>query len=231
LWTGAKEDKILFKKYVVASGQLMRQRTLGGGLSMGWDLSCGAHLRRTLANGTGAINNRSRMFWHDARGAAAAEFALILTLLAIPLLSAIDFGIYIYQGMEFSEAMQVAAQAAWTTCSKGTLPATVNCGGILTVNVGLAAHSTSLGTGVSVGTITEGYYCVKSSDGSLYLVASPPTARPSDCSGVPAGSATTTPGDYLLIPATFTYSPLFPGISIVSVLGTSMSKTAYIRLG
>ena len=146
----------------------------------------------------------SKTFWkfyrRDTLGAAAAEFALILTLLAIPLLSAVDFGIYIYQGMEFSEAMQIGAQAAFTTCSKQPLPATSHCGPALTAAVNQAVGSTSLcggsfcpGSGVQA-TISEGYYCASTggaTSGTLVPVGTFPGTKPADCSGATGGGSAT----------------------------------------
>ena len=50
----------------------------------------------------------ARAYLRCRAGAAAAEFALILTLLVIPLLNAFDIGVYVYQRMQLDNAAQVA---------------------------------------------------------------------------------------------------------------------------
>src|ERR1700739_1473504 len=99
-----------------------------------------------------------RRYRTDRRGAAAAEFALILTLLTFPFLNVIDFGIYAWDRMQLDNAAQVAVQTAWATCSTpANLPATpnsyANCTA-LPAAVTAAVHSTSLGTNVSATSTT-----------------------------------------------------------------------------
>ncbi len=87
----------------------------------------------------------------DKRGAAAAEFAIILALLVIPLLNAIDLGIYAYDYMELRDAAQVAAQAVWARCAPTQLvPAGVSCPGYQNEAVN-TAHGTPLWTNASIG--------------------------------------------------------------------------------
>jgi len=179
----------------------------------------------------------SRIGWPDRiwrdytriqRGAAAVEFALVLALLTVPLLSVIDFGIWIYQAMELGNAAQIAAQAAWATCSQSAqLPATINCP-TLAGAVTAAAQSTTLGSNVAVTSTTENYYCVSSATGQLVVVGSFPGNKPADCSAV--GSAVDEPGDYIAITASYTYTPLFAAIAVASVLATPITETAWMRL-
>ena len=71
-----------------------------------------------------------RAYWGGRRGAAAAEFAIVLTVLVFPLLNVIDFGMYIFVGMEVNEAAQSTAQAALATCTYANppnVPATILC--------------------------------------------------------------------------------------------------------
>jgi hypothetical protein len=42
---------------------------------------------------------------------------------------------------------------------------------------------------------------------------------------------TSAPGDYIIIQTTYTYAPIFPGITVASTFATAMSKTTYMRLG
>jgi Flp pilus assembly protein TadG len=166
----------------------------------------------------------------DHGGAAAAEFALVLGFLLIPLLNAMDFGIYIYQAMELNGAAQAAAEAALVTCggNVNTLPATQNCKALLSAMT-TAAQSTSLGSAVAISSPSENYYCTDSS-GVLVQVGNISTGdQPVDCSAVVPGS-TDAPGDYVLITASFTYNPVFPAASLASLLTTPITKTVWMRL-
>lgn len=169
-----------------------------------------------------------RDYRHIQRGAAAAEFALILALLTVPMLSVIDFGIWLYQAMELDNAAQIAAQAAWAACSQSAqLPATVNCP-TLAGAVTAGAQSTTLGANVAVTSTTENYYCVSGATGQLVVVGSFPGNKPSDCSAV--GSAVDEPGDYIVVTASYTYTPLFAAITVASLLTTPITETAWMRL-
>jgi Flp pilus assembly protein TadG len=169
-------------------------------------------------------------FRRDTRGVAAIEFGAAGMMLAVSMLNAVDVGFYMYRRMEVENAAEVGAQAAWNTCStQAQLPATQNCP-TLNSAVLTAIHSTSLGSNVSLATgyPAEGYYCVNASN-ALQSVGSL-ASRPSNCSAT--GSATTTPGDYLQVQVTFKYTPLFPGISVMSGLGiSSITFTSWMRLG
>lgn len=172
---------------------------------------------------------RHRNFASDVRGTSAIEFSFFASLLSLSLLNVTDVSVYIYKRMEVENAAQMGVQAAFKACdpSNGYLPATTNCPGLTTTVAG-AVQSTSLGAAVQVqsGSPSEGYYCLNSS-GSLQYV-SPVSDKPSDCSS--AGMATLLPEDYIQITTTYAYTPMFPGVSIGSAFGTSISKTAMIRL-
>jgi Flp pilus assembly protein TadG len=172
------------------------------------------------------------VWWRDARGAAAAEFALVLTLLAIPILNAVDLGIYAYQRMELDNAAQVAAQAAWAIVPNCALPVTAsgNCSG-LTSKINTALQSTPLGTKVTVSSTTENYYCVKTSNSRLVTTGSFPTKpNPDNCASA-GGLSTDTPGDYIVITASYAYTPVFPGVSVTSLLASPITRTVWMRLG
>jgi len=177
-----------------------------------------------------------RAYWAQSRGAAAAEFAFVLMVVVFPLLNVVDFGMYIYQGMELNEAAQVAAQAALATCTYGgppnysgppQLPATVVCTGLSSAET-TAAQSTSLGSGVTITSTTENYYCTNSS-GSLVTVGTFPNSMPADCSSVVTGSKDL-PGDYILITVSYNYTPFFTGVSMTSLLTSPITRTAWMRL-
>ena len=166
----------------------------------------------------------------DQRGVSAIEFALFGGMLSVSLLNVVDLSIYIYQRMELENATQMAAQAAWKTCdpAQGYLPATINCPG-LTTAITNAVHSTALGTRVSLqsGSPAENYYCLDSS-GTLQPVAKVTSTKPTDCSAV--GMPSLQPTDYIQVTAVFSYTPLFKGMTVVSILTTPITKTAMMRL-
>jgi len=176
--------------------------------------------------------SKLRRFGSEQRGAAAAEFALVLSLLTIPVLNAIDLALYAWDRMQVDNAAQIAVQAAWAACPKSfNLPATPNsynkCPNMPTA-VTTAAQSTTLGTAVTVTATSENYYCINSS-GSLVTVGNFPNTKPSDCSSV--GLAADLPGDYVLITVSYTYTPVFAAVSIASVLASPITRTAWMRLG
>ena len=174
----------------------------------------------------------------DERGVAALEFALVGTFLVVGLLNAVDVGYYTYQRMAVENAAKVGAQAAWKNCSDPStmLPATVNCttangaAADLSSAITAAIQSSSLGTSVTLvsGYPAEGYYCINAS-GMLQAVGSL-SSKPSNCSA--AGNSALSPGDYIQVGVTYTYAPLFPGISVMGASGiTAITATAWMRLG
>ena len=167
----------------------------------------------------------------DQRGVSAIEFSFFAGLLSLGVLNTADVSIYIYQRMELENATQMGAQAAWKTCdptaSPSQLPATKNCPGLMTA-VTKAVQSTSLGTKVSLqsGSPAEGYYCVNNSNALQYISAV--TSKPADCTA--AGMPSLQPADYITIQATFSYAPLFGGITVANLFATPITKTAMMRL-
>lgn len=184
------------------------------------------------------LQSAIRRLRDDTSGTAALEFALVGMFLVVGLLNAIDVGYYTYQRMTVENAAQAGAQAAWKNCNdpSSMLPATQNCttanGAAQSLNDAITAaiQSSSLGTAVSLesGYPAEGYYCVNSS-GSMQAVGSL-SNKPSDCSA--AGVSGVSPGDYVQVGVTYSYSPLFPGISVMGASGISaITMTAWMRLG
>ena len=166
----------------------------------------------------------------DCSGVAAIEFAAFALLLSLAALNVADVSIYAFQLMEVENATQMAAQAAWTACSfsLSQLPPTTNCSGLSTA-IQNAVQSTSLGTNVALqsGSPAEGYYCINSSN-ALQYVGSVSDTEPSDYSVV--GNSNIQPADYIEISTTFSYTPLFKGITIGGSLTTPITKTAWMRL-
>lgn len=169
-----------------------------------------------------------KAIWSDQRGVAAVEFGLFAIFLAVALANVTDTSIYIYQRMQVENATQVAVQAAWKACDPSQLPATTKCTG-LTTALQNAIQSTSLGASITLvaGSPSEGYYCVNSSN-ALQRV-SDVSSRPADCTA--AGTPSLQPGDYIQVQTTFTYAPLFPGLSVSSTFPTPINRTAMMRLG
>jgi Flp pilus assembly protein TadG len=178
-----------------------------------------------------------RRYLRGRRGAAAVEMALWASVLAVPIYSAVDVGLYLHQRMQLEQAAQAAAQSAWSACNTpAKLPATQNCTALLTA-VTAGAQGTSLGAkvAISAGWPSEGYYCVDGS-GALQLVGaagavgSPPIPpSPFNCSTVVSGS-TTAPGDYVQVRVSYAYSPSAPALSVVSLMQNPMVQTAWTRL-
>jgi len=163
----------------------------------------------------------------DQRGVAAIEFALFGGLMSLAMLNVTDIAVYIYQRMQVEFATQMGAQAAWKTCDSTKLPATTNCSGLNNA-VQNAVASTSLGTRVSLqsGSPSEGYYCLNSSNVLQYV--SSVSSKPADCSA--AGMPALQPADYITIQTTFSYAPLFPGITVTGAFTTPITRIAWMRL-
>src|SRR5262245_40266595 len=165
----------------------------------------------------------------DRRGAVAIEFAISAGLLSVAILNVVDVSIYVFQRLQIENATQMPAQAASNNCGDATkLPATTNCSALNSV-VPIAVSSTSLGTRVALqsGSPSEGYYCVNSSNALQYV--SDVSSKPADCGA--AGMSSLQPGDYIKITTTFSYTPLFPGITVTKTFATPIVRTAMMRLG
>lgn len=156
------------------------------------------------------------------------EFALLATVLTIPVLNVIDLCGYVYDMMAVQNAAQAGAQAAGVVCGTPTKrPALTNCPEITTV-VQSAAQSTWLGTSIAPGSISisEHWYCVSSNSVAWTEVTSTTT----NCGGS-GGSSNDKPGDYVQVQITYNYTPLIPSVSLTTVLGTVISPTSYMRVG
>jgi Flp pilus assembly protein TadG len=169
-----------------------------------------------------------RRFVRDTGGLAAIEFALLASFLGLAALNVSDIGVYLFDVLEVRNATEMGAQAAWATCDLNHLPATTKCSSLNSA-VTTAVQSTSLGNSVSLqsGSPAEGYYCASSS-GSLQYMADV-SNKPADCTA--AGVATDLPGDYVRVQTTYAYSSMFPGLSVASVFPSTITSTAWTRLG
>jgi Flp pilus assembly protein TadG len=179
------------------------------------------------------VSSLCRGYHSDERGAAAVEFALALTLLIVPIINVVDLTFYAWDRTQVDNAAQMAVQAAWKTCKlSSNLPATpnsyANCTG-MPAAVLAAAQSSSLGTGVTVTSTTENYYCVNTTTNALVTVGTFPNTKPANCSSV--GSSSDTPGDYVVITVSYNYTPIFAAASIASALASPITRVAQMRLG
>jgi Flp pilus assembly protein TadG len=176
-------------------------------------------------------------FRRSDRGAAAAEFALVLAVLVPALANAVDVGLYGFRRVQVELAAEAGVQAIRVACTPAQTPVTRNCATGLMAKITTAVQSTSLGTSATVagGSPVEGYYCVSSSTGLVLLgstgtLSAPPPAAPgSDCSSVVSGN-NASPGDYVQVTVNYTYTPLFPAASIVSLLPSPIARTAWYRV-
>ena len=175
------------------------------------------------------VNSKTnRSLRKDIRGLASIEFAFIAGFLCYALLNVADVSVFLFDKVQVNNATQMGAQAAWATCDLNHLPASTKCpsmNGAITT----AVQSTALGNNVALqsGSPSEGYYCINSS-GVLTWVSNV-SSPPNNCSSV--GSASTTPHDYVVIQTTYTYAPIFPGLSVAALLPTTLTYTSYVRLG
>jgi len=200
-----------------------------------------------------APQHQRRNFLGDARGAAAVEFAIWLTMLLAPIMSVVDIGFFIHERMQLENAAHAAAQTAWVVCDPSSgayLPAATNClnAPLAIGKVRATAQTTSLGTLVTLHASAEGYYCADSSgnlsqgagwrNGVVTFTTSGNTAPSGgtlNCSSL--GGAFTgnvqPSGDYLLVTVGAPYSSPFKGLSIVTALlpnTTTLTETAWVRL-
>lgn len=154
---------------------------------------------------------------------------MFASLMGLGILNVVDLGIYAYQRAQVSTAAEMGAQAAWKACDSTKLPATVNCSG-LAAKITTAVQSTALGNQVTVlsGSPTEAYYCLKEG-GGLQKVGEVTASKPADCSAT--GLSDQRPGDYIEVKVTYTYAPLFSGITATALLTGDIIKSAFMRLG
>jgi Flp pilus assembly protein TadG len=169
-----------------------------------------------------------RAFANESRGVAAIEFALIVPVLAAGIVNAADIAIYLIDRLQIENATEMGAQAAWQTCDLTHIPATTNCANLSSA-VTAGIQRTTLGSHITLrsGSPSEGYYCVNSS-GSLQYVSSV-SNKPADCSA--AGTPSNLPADYIKVDTTYSYAPLFPGLSVGGLFDTPITRTAWMRMG
>jgi len=168
-----------------------------------------------------------RRWQSDASGLAAIEFAFIAGFLSIAVLNVADIAQFYFAKIQVQNATQMGVQAAWATCDLNHLPVTTRCPA-MNAAVTAAVQSTSLGNKVTLtaGYPSDAYYCVNTT-GGLQKV-SEYDAPPNNCSA--AGNAGTTPAEYVQVQTSYTYAPLFTGLTILTFLPTKITSLAWVRL-
>lgn len=181
----------------------------------------------------------------QAHGAAAVELALVTPVLVVAMLNIVDVSMYAFNRMQVQNAAQMGAEAAWATCNENTpseLPATntAACPNFQTA-VSRAITKTMLGARVtlSAGSPVEAYYCTTTSGGLQLVgtgpgtVGSPPVKPSPDTCAAVAGASdpSAKPGDYVQVGVTYTYTPVFAGVTVASLLGGSVAQSVWMRLG
>jgi Flp pilus assembly protein TadG len=189
--------------------------------------------RRSLRTRRARRASSLRRFLRGDLGAAAAELALLAPVMIFPLLSVVDLAAYSLQKMQVEHAAEAGAQAIRGACGPQQTPVTKSCTTGLASKISAGAQSTSLGDDVSVTSVVEGYYCVNASQklqlvGSTGTIGSPPTMpSPFSCDAYSSSSA---PGDYVQVSVSYDYAPIFSGLSITSLFGSPITRTAWYRV-
>jgi hypothetical protein len=176
-----------------------------------------------------------RRWLSSTRGAAAYEFALWLGVLTPLILNAVDLGYYSFQAVQVRQAAQAGAQTALVLCAgaNSTPPVSANCANFSS-RVSTAIQSTSLGSNVTWATSSEGWYCVDTTS-SLTLQGTAETITAGVASGSMASTAptcanTNSASDYVLISTSFTFHPLFNRVTVASLLSSTITYTAPVRV-
>jgi Flp pilus assembly protein TadG len=167
----------------------------------------------------------------DDRAAAAAEFALVAPLLITMVMSVVDLGIYIFDSMQVSNAGQALAETIFAKCARTSPPVTTNCTALTTDAENTAVQSTSLGTQVTIsGSLTEGWYCATGTGSPVTLHKEADTSQTTAGVCTEVAGETTKQGDYVSATVTYSYSPIFGGLSAASLLTGPITKTVWVRV-
>lgn len=181
---------------------------------------------------TGGFATRS--FLRDCRGAIAAETALVSGFLVVLIAQVLDFGWFAYCSVQVRMAAQAAAAESAVVCTQDfMLPATVNCGSGLKSKMQTAANEVSIGGAITIADadLKEAYYCPDPDSNNALVKVGEVTddPKPADCTAV--GSPKDTPGDFVHVTVTYTFTPLFPGLSAISYSGNTMKSEGWMRVG
>jgi Flp pilus assembly protein TadG len=156
-------------------------------------------------------------------GAAAVEFAIWLVVLIPLLVNGVDVALYVYDKTQVTSAAQAAVQAGyskWDSCAPAS--STSGCSGFSTAISNAISNSGRLGPKITTTTAsgTEQYYCADTTTGTLIANG---TSSSTCSSGATAGW-------YYPLKVTYNFTPTFRGVSIATVLNTTITQEAWIRL-
>lgn len=161
---------------------------------------------------------RLSLLGSDRRGVAAVEFALIAPMLLLLLGGVVDFGLIMSGRSKLANAVAQAVQTALLTgpsVTQATLRSVVQTGA---TNSGLTPTVTVTGS--------PACYCVSGSPAALSSTSTALSAQ-NTCTGTcPTGS--TGPAVYVVVAASYVYSPLMPLYSQLS--SPVISQTGTVRL-
>jgi Flp pilus assembly protein TadG len=187
-----------------------------------------------------------RRLVRSERGAAAAEFALVAVVLVYMFANLIDIGLYVYEKVELQNAGQALMEKIFNACppNGSDTPITTACASasptvISSTIENSAVQSTTLGTHVTLHTISatncpitgyntntlnlcEGWFCVLTG-GALNTGTAITSAQPTCTNGNKAG-------DYVAATVTYTYAPVFPHLTVASLLHTPITYKAWMRV-
>jgi len=166
------------------------------------------------------MTRRLSLLGSDRRGVAAVEFAVIAPMLLLLLGGVVDFGLIMSDRSKLANAVAQAVQTALLTGPSVTQA-------ILQSVVQTAATNSGLTPTVTV-TVTgsPACYCISGSPAALSSTFTALSAQ-NTCTGTcPTGS--TGPAAYVVVAASYVYSPLMPLYSQLS--SPVISQTVTVRL-
>jgi Flp pilus assembly protein TadG len=170
---------------------------------------------------------QARRLASDKRGLASIEFCMVSGALIYGLLNGLEVARWSMQRMQVANAVHSATQAVWKACDTKQLPAKTKCAGLLpAINAGLGSTSLA-GVQLTANYPTEAYYCINGS-GVLTQVGTIASTKPADCSAV--GDSTRSPGDYVMVSASYTYKPMMNKLTVGRFLPSSFTYTGSMRL-
>jgi|GEM_PF-6825609 len=144
-------------------------------------------------------------------GYAAIEFALIFPIILAIIGGVTDFGLYVWSQGRLADAVSYGMQYAFLNGT--TAGSNANIASAVT-KVAQASLSTASATATG-----PACYCVSG--------ANPPALVTQVCT-TKCASTNALPGQYVIINASYTYSPIFPTLS--SYLSGTMYESAVIRV-
>jgi Flp pilus assembly protein TadG len=167
-------------------------------------------------------------YLRDDNGAAAAETAIFVLVLAPIILNLVDLGAYAYKRMQVENAAQAGAQAAWATCTKPPASAS-NCQYLSSAVTGAVAgtslSNTVVWSNASAFTGTPpasdaGYFCPDGANNALTA-----SSLGSTCTKTGAKA-----GYYVKIAVSYPFQPIFTGFSVAALLPTPITRTTWMRI-